>query len=115
MLRSQHCSQSPQSLPSPSSAPISAPLSARSPPSSKKALDGLCAVERHQPAISAGMLPSILVAAWRPAAGCQPRLMRFHPHQSAGTELALLLALAILLRLQPILVEPSAVWPGESF
>ena len=29
--------------------------------------------------------------------------------------LGVLLALAILLRLQPILVEPSAVWPDEIF
>jgi hypothetical protein len=41
--------------------------------------------------------------------------MRFHSQRSAGIGLAILVALAILLRLQPILVEPSAVWPDEIF
>ena len=35
--------------------------------------------------------------------------------RSAEIALAVLVALAILLRLQPILVEPSAVWPDEIF
>ena len=41
--------------------------------------------------------------------------MRFLSPRSAEIGLAVLLALAILLRLQPILVEPSAVWPDEIF
>jgi hypothetical protein len=49
------------------------------------------------------------------AADCKPRLMRFLSRRSAEMALGVLLALAILLRLQPILVEPSAVWPDEIF
>jgi phosphatidylinositol glycan class B len=41
--------------------------------------------------------------------------MRFLSERSAEIGLAVLVALAILLRLQPILVEPSAVWPDEIF
>jgi phosphatidylinositol glycan class B len=41
--------------------------------------------------------------------------MRFLSRRSAEMGLGVLLALAILLRLQPILVEPSAVWPDEIF
>ena len=41
--------------------------------------------------------------------------MRFLSQRSAEIGLAVLVALAILLRLQPILVEPSAVWPDEIF
>ena len=37
--------------------------------------------------------------------------MRFLSQRSAEIGLVLLVAAAILLRLQPILVEPSAVWP----
>jgi phosphatidylinositol glycan class B len=50
-----------------------------------------------------------------PTAGCKPRLIRFLSARSAEIGLAGLVALAILLRLQPILVEPSAVWPDEIF
>ncbi len=49
------------------------------------------------------------------AAGCKPRVMRFLSQRSAELGLAVLVGLAILLRLQPILVEPSAVWPDEIF
>src|SRR5580692_8620948 len=41
--------------------------------------------------------------------------MRFLSERSAAMGLGVLLTLAILLRLQPILVEPSAVWPDEIF
>jgi phosphatidylinositol glycan class B len=41
--------------------------------------------------------------------------MRFRSRRSAEMGLGVLVALAILLRLQPILVEPSAVWPDEIF
>ncbi len=41
--------------------------------------------------------------------------MRFLSQRSAEIGLGLLVALAIVLRLQPILVEPSAVWPDEIF
>ena len=49
------------------------------------------------------------------AAGCNQRLVRFLSRRSAEIGLTALVALAILLRLQPILVEPSAVWPDEIF
>jgi GPI mannosyltransferase 3 len=49
------------------------------------------------------------------AAECKQRFTRFLSRRSAKFALALLVALAILLRLQPILVEPSAVWPDEIF
>jgi GPI mannosyltransferase 3 len=41
--------------------------------------------------------------------------MRFLSQRSAEMGLGILVALAILLRLQPLLVEPSAVWPDEIF
>jgi GPI mannosyltransferase 3 len=50
-----------------------------------------------------------------PTAGCKQRLIRFLSRRSAEIALAVLVALAILLRLQPILLEPSAVWPDEIF
>ena len=50
-----------------------------------------------------------------PTAGCKPRLIRFFSARSAEIGLAVLVGLGILLRLQPILVEPSAVWPDEIF
>jgi hypothetical protein len=49
------------------------------------------------------------------AAASKRRLMRFRSWRSAEIGLAVLVALAILLRLQPILIEPSAVWPDEIF
>jgi hypothetical protein len=49
------------------------------------------------------------------AAGCKRRLMRFLSQRSAEIGLAVLVGLAVLLRLQPILMEPSAVWPDEIF
>jgi hypothetical protein len=48
-------------------------------------------------------------------AGRKPRLIRFFSARLAAIGLAALVVLAILLRLQPILVEPSAVWPDEIF
>src|SRR5215831_5868028 len=45
-------------------------------------------------------------------------LLAIERHQPAAVtrdRLAVLVALAILLRLQPLLVEPSAVWPDEIF
>jgi phosphatidylinositol glycan class B len=50
-----------------------------------------------------------------PATGRKQRLIRFLSRGSAEIALVVLVALAILLRLQPILVEPSAVWPDEIF
>lgn len=41
--------------------------------------------------------------------------MRFLSQRAAEVGLAVLVVLAIVLRLQPILVEPSAVWPDEIF
>jgi hypothetical protein len=50
-----------------------------------------------------------------PVAGRKQRLIRSLSPGSAEIALVVLVALAILLRLQPILVEPSAVWPDEIF
>jgi hypothetical protein len=50
-----------------------------------------------------------------PAAGRKPRFLQFVPLRSAEIGLAVLVALAILLRLQPVLIEPSAIWADEIF
>jgi phosphatidylinositol glycan class B len=50
-----------------------------------------------------------------PAAVRKLGFLRFVPRRSAEIGLAVLVALAILLRLQPVLIEPSAVWPDEIF